>query len=471
LETIISPARRDKMYLPSTQIQSLTLELAQALVALHSSTIIHRSLKPTNIFLDEKNHIIIGDFGLTSSKKEDYQSPEMKSTKQKYNEKSDIWSLGCILYDITSLKHVNMTHELLEAIVDDRLDEWKLELQGDMKRSGLYPEEFVDCVMKMLNRNPNDRPDAKRVLEIDFTRKRSLSDNTPREKTMTLTKRASALIKPQLDAIKEEPKGKLAQDAKMFASNPVSNAKAVWEKPPTPSRKTKIVETIKGAFKPKKKSPLAIEEIFEEKVEETAVEKPEEDEIVETISKDDSLDDLFKKPLVARASSLNQVVPKTPPQKSPSPMASPVVSPRVVRETLDDDLDEIIDRLEENKPSMTECAFETMKSKFNEIHLDQLIDLAQVWGANETVRKAVMRNRGVDTLVLTYICTQLNYNLTLEEWDLRDNPGIDDGAISSLQTLLAKNKTIESLDLRGCGFTEEGKQTLRKSQTKMELLL
>ncbi len=77
--------------------------------------ILHRDLKPSNIFLDEKQNAKLGDFGFAKALQSDaegisvyaktylgspyYMSPE-QCNGQEYNEKSDIWSLGIILYEM-----------------------------------------------------------------------------------------------------------------------------------------------------------------------------------------------------------------------------------------------------------------------------------------------------------------------------------------------------------------------------------
>ena len=75
----------------------------------------HRDLKPGNIFLDADYNVKLGDFGLSRIMGDEsifaythvgtpyYMSPE-QINDQRYNEKSDIWSLGCIIYEIAALR-------------------------------------------------------------------------------------------------------------------------------------------------------------------------------------------------------------------------------------------------------------------------------------------------------------------------------------------------------------------------------
>ena len=84
---------------------------------IHNKNIIHREIKPENIFINEKKEIKIGDFGISKQfnpKKEftktvnvtgskEYMSPEIL-VKGIYNEKSDMYSLGCIIYELFNLR-------------------------------------------------------------------------------------------------------------------------------------------------------------------------------------------------------------------------------------------------------------------------------------------------------------------------------------------------------------------------------
>ena len=79
---------------------------------LHSNKAIHLDLKPLNILVNNKQDCVLGDFGLTKLKDEnkitvstrmftlDYASPERLDMKFRSDYADDIWSLGCILFEI-----------------------------------------------------------------------------------------------------------------------------------------------------------------------------------------------------------------------------------------------------------------------------------------------------------------------------------------------------------------------------------
>ena len=86
---------------------------------IHDKKIIHRDLKPENIFINDNMNIKIGDFGISKQieifntqityNKEgtyDYIAPEILY-KGIFNNKSDIWSLGCIIYELFTLNIYN----------------------------------------------------------------------------------------------------------------------------------------------------------------------------------------------------------------------------------------------------------------------------------------------------------------------------------------------------------------------------
>lgn len=109
-------AQRRGILFPQDRILDWFVQLCLAVKYIHDKRILHRDIKAQNIFLTEGGKIKLGDFGISKvlDHTKDlantcigtpyYLSPEMCQSKP-YNSKSDVWALGCVLYEMAALKH------------------------------------------------------------------------------------------------------------------------------------------------------------------------------------------------------------------------------------------------------------------------------------------------------------------------------------------------------------------------------
>ena len=114
LNTYIQNQKKIKKYLTENEIWNFFIQISLGLAYIHSKKILHRDLKPMNIFLTKKNEIKIGDLGVAKFLSTNsnavtcigtpyYLSPEICKEKP-YNSKGDVWALGCILYELCTFE-------------------------------------------------------------------------------------------------------------------------------------------------------------------------------------------------------------------------------------------------------------------------------------------------------------------------------------------------------------------------------
>lgn len=101
--------------------QKLSYDLISALYYLHSHRILHRDLKPANVLLDKNHRAKLCDFGLARSMTIQthvlssikgtplYMAPEMllAKTGEGYGYEADLWSLGCIIFEMLASEPVS----------------------------------------------------------------------------------------------------------------------------------------------------------------------------------------------------------------------------------------------------------------------------------------------------------------------------------------------------------------------------
>jgi len=173
MKTLLKNCKKNREFIAEDVVWKILSQILLALNDCHnkkSGKILHRDLKPANIFLDEHNNVKLGDFGLSRMMSEQsvyaytyvgtpyYMSPE-QITESKYNEKSDIWSAGCLLYEIAALKppfEASNHLSLALKIKSGKFDRIPI----------MYSEDLQKVIQLMLNINQDERPTTEELLTI-----------------------------------------------------------------------------------------------------------------------------------------------------------------------------------------------------------------------------------------------------------------------------------------------------------------
>lgn len=150
-------------------------QICEALAYMHERRVMHRDIKPANVFIsgdDAAGGVMkLGDLGLGRyfSSKTDvthstvgtpyYMSPECIQGGG-YEFKSDTWSLGCLLYELATLRSPFYSDGLNFYMLGKRIMKGQFEPMGDVS------PQLSELVNRMLQVTPADRPSATEVLEL-----------------------------------------------------------------------------------------------------------------------------------------------------------------------------------------------------------------------------------------------------------------------------------------------------------------
>ncbi|OBS59923.1 hypothetical protein A6R68_08954 [Neotoma lepida] len=158
--------------LPESQVVEWFVQIAMALQYLHEKHILHRDLKTQNVFLTRTNIIKVGDLGIARVLEHHgdmastligtpyYMSPELFSN-QPYNYKSDVWALGCCVYEMATLKHAFNAKDMNSLVY--RIIEGKL---PPMPK--IYSPELAELIRTMLSKRPEERPSVRSILRQPY---------------------------------------------------------------------------------------------------------------------------------------------------------------------------------------------------------------------------------------------------------------------------------------------------------------
>ena len=177
LSSLIRSRAADHRLLDEASILSLFTQICLALEHIHGKRILHRDVKAQNVFVAADGTVRLGDFGISCAlnKTGDMArtimgtpfslAPEL-CLGHSYDSKSDVWALGCLLYQITTLVHPfssNNMKSLVGKILAGVYEPLPLTFSAPLR----------DLAASMLARNPSERPSIRMILQHSLIRQRA----------------------------------------------------------------------------------------------------------------------------------------------------------------------------------------------------------------------------------------------------------------------------------------------------------
>lgn len=154
---------------PEHTILHWFVQMCLAVQHIHEKRVLHRDIKSKNIFLTERRTIKLGDFGsarvlsspmayaCTYVGTPYYVPPEIWENLP-YNNKSDVWSLGCVLYEICTLKHPFQAGSWKNLIM-------KICHGTYSPLPSQYSYELRSLIKQIFRKDPRQRPSANTILK------------------------------------------------------------------------------------------------------------------------------------------------------------------------------------------------------------------------------------------------------------------------------------------------------------------
>lgn len=171
--------KKKGVYVEEKEIWNILIQMIKGLQALHNMSIYHRDLKSANVFICKDTTVKIGDMNVSKVAKKGllytqtgtpyYASPEVWMDKP-YDSKSDIWSCGCVIYELATLKPPFRAPDmdgLYQKVIKGKYH----------KLPSHFSVDLNNVLRMMLQVKPNNRPTCGKKNQFQFNPKIKISIN------------------------------------------------------------------------------------------------------------------------------------------------------------------------------------------------------------------------------------------------------------------------------------------------------
>ncbi|XP_076220286.1 serine/threonine-protein kinase Nek3 isoform X2 [Aptenodytes patagonicus] len=250
--------RQRGKFFPEDTILQWFVEMCLGVKHIHDKRVLHRDIKSKNVFLTQNGKVKLGDFGsarllahpasyaCTYVGTPYYVPPEIWESMP-YNNKSDIWSLGCILYELCTLRHPFQANSWKHLIL-------KICKGSYNPLPSHYSYELHYLTKQMLKKNPQNRPSASTILARGCLTK-LIKNRLPSEMTNELEQVLKETKKHEGNAA--TPKGNVMAGGS--SNNKKENRQRKDESKHSPLERKNIMTDLSESTKQERKSDEEVE--------------------------------------------------------------------------------------------------------------------------------------------------------------------------------------------------------------------
>ncbi len=176
LQHKIEQYKKENRFFEENIIWSYSIQMVEGLKALHDEKIMHRDLKSANIFLFNNKICKLGDLNVSKVVKNKmlytqtgtpyYASPEVWKDKP-YSYKSDLWSIGCVIYELCNFRPPFRGRNMDEL--------FSKVCKGETERiNKIYSDDLWEMIKMLLRVDPNKRPSCEQFLNCKLIKKKMM---------------------------------------------------------------------------------------------------------------------------------------------------------------------------------------------------------------------------------------------------------------------------------------------------------